>query len=202
MDLATGLVASLLVLSIALVSLITLRPGLTAARGGKVLAFFAFFLLPATSLWAGYELHMERSKSTEFCLSCHVMEPYGQSLLIDDLTYLPASHYQNRRIDREHACFTCHTNYGLFGDYKAKARGLRHLYVYFLGEPPEKIELYEPFNNRECLHCHDGARNFVATHEEDVPALRSNETSCLDCHDMVHAADEVATLPRWKEGTP
>lgn len=202
MDFATGLVASLLLLSVALVSLLILRPGLTSERGGKVLAFFAFFLLPSTSLWAAYELHMESSKSTKFCLSCHVMEPYGESLLVDDPGYLPAAHYQNRRIDREHACFTCHTNYSQFGDFKAKLGGLRHLYVYYLGDVPKKIELYRPFNNRECLHCHDGARNFVAAHGEDVPSLRANETSCLECHDQVHAVDEVAALPKWKGGSP
>lgn len=202
MDFATGLVSALLVVAIALVGLIVARPGLTAARGGKVLAFFAFFMMPATAFWGGYRLHMEHSKSTRFCMSCHVMEPYGKSLLVDDGDYVPAAHYQNRRVDRDHACFTCHTNYTLFGDYKAKIGGLRHVWVYYLGEIPKKIELYEPYKNRECLHCHDGARNFVEAHGEDVPALRSNETSCLDCHDQIHAVDKLATLPAWKGATP
>ncbi len=196
---ATGVVACLILVAIALIALLTLRPALTAARGGKVLAFFAFFALPASALWSGYELHMEHSKSTEFCLSCHVMEPYGESLLLEDTDYVPASHYQNRRIDRDHACFTCHTNYTLFGDYKAKVGGLRHLWVYYAGEIPKKIELYEPYKNRECLHCHGGARNFLEAHGEDVPSLLSNELSCLECHDQFHPVDKVAELPKWKE---
>jgi cytochrome c-type protein NapC len=200
MDLGTSVVASILIVTIALVGLIVLRPTLTAARGGKMLAFVAFFLLPGTALWGGYQLHMEHSKSTKFCLSCHVMEPYGQSLLVDDQDALPAAHYQNRRVDRDHACFTCHTNYTLFGDYKAKIGGLRHVYIYYLGTIPKKIELYEPFKNRECLHCHDGGRKFVDAHGEDLPALRSNETSCLDCHDSVHDVEHVAAAKKWEGG--
>jgi len=200
MDLGTSVVACILIVTIALVGLIVLRPALTAARGGKMLAFVAFFLLPGTALWGGYQLHMEHSKSTKFCLSCHVMEPYGQSLLVDDEDALPAAHYQNRRVDRDHACFTCHTNYTLFGDYKAKIGGLRHVYIYYLGTIPKKIELYEPFKNRECLHCHDGGRKFVDAHGEDLPALRSNETSCLDCHDSVHDVEHVAAAKKWTGG--
>lgn len=198
MDVPTAIVGCLLIATITLVALLVVRPALTAARGGKVLAFFAFFVLPSASLWAGYQLHMEHSKSTEFCLSCHVMEPYGQTLLLEDPEFVAASHFQNRRIDRDHACFTCHTNYSLFGDYKAKAGGLRHLWVYYTGQAPEKIELYQPFQNRECLHCHSGARGFVEAHAEDVPSLESGELSCLECHDQFHPVDKVAELAKWE----
>ena len=75
------------------------------------------------------------------------------------------------------------------------------MWVYYTRQTPEKIELYEPYKNRECLHCHGGARNFLEAHGEDVPSLQSNETSCLDCHDLFHAVDEVAELPKWK-GAP
>ena len=88
------------------------------------------------------------------------MEPYGRSLLVDDPAYVPARHFQNNRVPRDDACFTCHTNYTLFGDYKAKLRGLRHVYVNYIGTIPKQIKLYDPYNNRECLHCHGGARTF------------------------------------------
>lgn len=186
-----ALVAIVLV-AIALVALVVLRPGLTATRGGKILAFLALAVIPGLATAMGLSAHMERSKSTEFCLSCHVMEPYGKSLQLDDPTALPAAHFQNRRIDREHACFTCHTRYTMFGDVKAKLTGLQHVYVNYLGEVPEKIELYEPYNNRECLHCHAGARSFEESdlHKEMRADLGSNTTSCLECHDVVHQAGE------------
>ena len=78
-----GLVAVVLV-AIALIALVALRPSLTAARGGKVLAFLALLVLPVVATAMGLSAHMEQSKSTEFCLSCHVMEPYGKSLYVDD----------------------------------------------------------------------------------------------------------------------
>lgn len=197
-------VAAVVLAAIALIALVTLRPSLTAARGGKILAFFAFLVLPVLATAMGLSAHLEQSKSTEFCLSCHVMQPYGRSLQVDDESWLPAQHYQNNRIPRDHACFTCHTDYTLFGDAKAKLRGLRHVYVYYLGEIPEKIQLYEPYNNRECLHCHAGARTFESSdlHKEMRADLGSNATSCMECHDAVHNVDEVAGKPLWKEAKP
>jgi cytochrome c-type protein NapC len=182
-----ALVAIVLV-AIALIALVVLRPGLTATRGGKILAFIALAVIPGLATAMGLSAHIERSKTTEFCLSCHVMEPYGKSLQLDDASALPASHFQNRRIDRDHACFTCHTNYTMFGDVKAKMTGLKHVYINYLGEVPDKIELYEPYNNRECLHCHAGAKSFEESelHKEMRPDLASNTTSCMECHDVVH----------------
>ncbi len=193
--------AAIVLAAIALIALVALRPSLSAARGGRILAFIAFFVLPVLVTWLGASAHLEQSKSTEFCLSCHVMEPYGKSLYVDDPSFVPASHFQNTRIARDHACFTCHTDYTLFGDYKAKLRGLRHVYVYYLGEVPEKIALYEPYRNRECLHCHAGARSFEESelHLEIRAELASNETSCLECHDTVHEVAELAGKPLWKE---
>lgn len=191
----------LTLVTIALAALVALRPALTAARGGKVLAFLALLVLPLAMTALGLSSHMERSKSTEFCLSCHVMEPYGKSLRVDDAAFVPASHFQNNRVPRDKACFTCHTDYTLFGDAKAKLRGLRHVYVNYLAGPPEKIALYEPYNNRECLHCHAGARTFEESelHVEIRDELGANQTSCLECHDMAHELAELAGKPLWKE---
>ncbi len=94
--------------------LVAMRTGITHGRGGKITAFFALFLLPALSLWAGYSSQMEHATSTKFCLSCHVMEDFGRSLYVDDPSYIPAAHFQNNRVPRDHACYTCHTDYTLF----------------------------------------------------------------------------------------
>ena len=192
--------AVLTLVTIALAALVALRPALTAARGGKVLAFLALLVLPLAMTALGLSSHMERSKSTEFCLSCHVMEPYGKSLRVDDAAFVPASHFQNNRVPPDRACFTCHTDYTMFGDAKAKLRGLRHVYVNYLAGPPEKIALYEPYNNRECLHCHAGARSFEESelHVDIRDELRTNQTSCLECHDVVHEVDQLAGKPLWK----
>jgi cytochrome c-type protein NapC len=200
---SSGFLAIVLV-TIALIVLLVLRPALLAARGGKILAFLALFLFPLLVTGLGTSAQIETAKSTQFCLSCHVMEPYGRSLRVDDAAYLPARHYQNNRVPRDHACFTCHTTYTLFGDYKAKLRGLRHLYVNYIGTIPREIKLYEPYNNRECLHCHGGARTFEANevHQGVRAELAKNSTSCLECHDKVHDVHHLATLKLWQEGKP
>lgn len=196
--------AVLILITIALIALLVLRPSLTAARGGRILAFLGFLVLPVLATAMGLSTHLEHSKSTEFCLSCHVMEPYGKSLQVDDPAAVPAHHFQNNLVPREKACFTCHTDYTLFGDVNAKLRGARHAYVYYLGKLPEKIELYEPYNNRECLHCHAGARSFEEgeLHKEIRADLGSGTTSCLECHDMIHDVAGLEGKPLWKRSTP
>jgi hypothetical protein len=74
----------------------------------------------------------------------------------------------------------------MFGTFKAKMGGLRHLYVHYLRtEPlPGDTPLHEPYNNRECLHCHLGARSFEqgAVHNADpdtLPAVKANKLSCI-----------------------
>lgn len=197
-------VIALIVFAIALIAVVAFRPNLTAVRGGKVLAFLAFFLLPVLGTIFALESHLDRSKSTEFCLSCHVMEPYGKSLRIDSADFVPAAHFQNRRIPRDQACYTCHTNYAMFGGFKSKIRGLRHLYINYLGTMPAKIELYEPFQNRECLHCHAGSRGYVESegHDGQLEDLATEKTSCIECHSDIHDAANIAKHALWKEPKP
>ena len=99
------------------------------ARGGKVLAFLAFFIFPVFAGLLGMENHMERSKQTSFCLTCHIMGDYGKSLYVDDSSYIPAAHFQNGRVPRDQACYTCHTDYTIFGTFSSKLKGLHHIYA-------------------------------------------------------------------------
>jgi nitrate/TMAO reductase-like tetraheme cytochrome c subunit len=174
------------------------RPSSLVEPRGRLLGVFIFFLLPILVTYNGFAAHFENSKSTSFCLSCHVMAANGRSLYFDDPEYLPAAHFQNRRIPREQACYTCHTTYTMYGDVTSKLRGLRHLYMQLIG-PPEKIELYEPYQNRECLHCHWGARSFAENpiHSDSLEALGSNEISCLVCHSQTHHAEDGEEPPMW-----
>ena len=191
-------------LAIALVVVLIARPSLTHSREGKILAFIALFIVPVVTAMAGVSAHMERSKETKFCLSCHVMQDYGKSLLVDDPNYLAAAHYQNSRIPRDEACYTCHTDYVMYGSIRAKIRGLRHVYIQYLGTIPQPIKLYNSYNNRECLHCHLGARSFEqgALHNADpetMPAIKSNKLSCTSsgCHDTVHNVAHLKDVKLW-----
>ncbi len=137
--------------------------------------------------------------------SCHAMEKYGKSLTIDNPRYLPAAHFQNARVPRETACFACHTTYTLYGDLTAKLHGLQHVWVAYLGTVSEHIKLYTPYNNRECLHCHDGTRGFEdnSEHQKERARIQKNELSCLSqgCHPNVHAVDELDKLKLWPGAT-
>lgn len=203
-----SMTVAIAVVSILLAILVALRVDLTRVRDGRILAFLALFLLPSLALWAGVTEHMERAKTTEFCLSCHTMEDYGRSLRVDDRSYLPAAHFQNNRIPREQACFTCHTDYAIFGGVKDKWRGLSHVYVQYLGTIPKtgEIKLYAPFHNRECLHCHAGARSYLETsaHQKSpdlIEKANSNELSCMSsrCHDINHDVTTLADATFWED---
>ncbi len=187
------------------VALLVARPSITMTRGGKQLAFVVLFLLPVIAASMGAAEQMQRTEQTQFCLSCHIMEPYGKSLLVDDATYLPAAHYQNGRIPRDQACYTCHTDYVLYGTALAKLRGFRHVYMQYIGHATPPIHLYTPYNNRECLHCHLGSRSFeeAVVHTADpavMAAIKSNQTSCLSsgCHQTVHEVAHLGEVKFWE----
>lgn len=205
MSVTTGLIILIVLFSVILIGILVARPAVTVSRGGKVLAFVALFILPIFSGLLGFASEMERSKTTAFCLSCHTMEAYGKSLYVDDPTHIPAAHYQNHRVPKDQACYACHTQYAMFGTLKVKLYGLKHVLIYYLGKPPapEDIKLYEPYNNRECLHCHAGARSFEegATHNADpatLPAIKSNQLSCLSCHNVAHDIAHLKDAKFWK----
>ena len=201
------LVLALLAVALALVLVVVARPAMTRNPGGRALAFVALFVLPALASVTAMETHVEQAKTTKFCLSCHVMKPYGRSLYVDDDEFVPAMHFQNNRVPRDEACYTCHTTYALFGGVTSKLRGLRHIAVYYLGTVPDTIRLYTPYQNRECLHCHAGSRKFLKVsghHDTDttLTAMMSGRLSCMSsgCHDVVHNVHELAEAKMWKEG--
>lgn len=201
----TEILFLLLTISIALIAMLVVWPSITVTRGGKILAFLALFILPVLATVMGTREHLERSKQTQFCLSCHVMEPYGKSLYVDDASYLAAGHFQNRRVPPDQACYSCHTDYVLYGSFLTKLRGLRHVYVQYFGRPSRPIRLYRAYNTRECIHCHGGARSFeeAATHNADpetLPAVKANRLSCLSsgCHEIVHNIASLNEVKLWK----
>src|SRR5262245_16861462 len=204
-----ALLVGLLGITILLLAMLIAKPSVTRGPGGKILAFVAIFLAPGLAIFAGGVDHMERSKRTEFCLSCHVMEQYGTSLHVDDSEFIPAVHYQNRYVPRDEACYTCHTDYVIYGTLKSKARGLRHLAVQYFGSIPDTIKLYKPYNNRECLHCHAGSRKFLSAdphrgEENFFASVEAGTRSCLEsgCHDVAYNVHELKDATFWKEGQP
>src|SRR5438105_14904429 len=104
----------------------------------------------------------------------------------------------------------CHTDYTMYGGLRSKMRGLRHIYVQYLGSVPEpkNIKLYQAYDNNVCLHCHLDARSFEE-HErhrktsEMMGDIKSNKISCMtsNCHDIVHDVDTLKDASFWKGGS-
>jgi len=198
----SAILAGLVLVALLVIARVLTRPAVLNEVGGRALAFIGFFVLPLLISAGGTSEHLERAKTTEFCLSCHEMQAHGNSLMVENGDHLPAAHFQNRRIPRDQACYTCHTSYALFGDTGAKLKGLMHTWVHFVREeiPPEELTLYEPYQNRECLHCHEGARSFVENdmHVDLLTELYAGELSCLDCHGTIHDIANADDKPLWQ----
>ena len=164
------------------------RTGLTS--GVKELLILPLVALPPAIVFFGYAHGIERSKSIESCGSCHVMKPYLADLRDPASDGLAAIHYKNRYI-QEHHCYTCHTNYGMFGTVQAKMDGLGHVTRHLTGAYTLPLKIAHPYPNGRCLGCHGASQKFLKSEghpKEDMPKLVSGETSCIDCHGPAHHA--------------
>lgn len=195
---------SQIVLSIALALVFLIRPSLTQATSWKILAFIGLCVLPALCIVGGMNTHVQRSEQTQFCVSCHVMIPYGKSLYLDDASHIPAQHFQNHRVPPDMACHSCHADYTIYGPLKDKLQGLKRIYMQYVSTPPDPAAIRIPggFKNAQCLHCHLGARSFEENpvHAALMDSLKSEQTSCLTsgCHDTVHDVANLDRLKLWK----
>ena len=119
---------------------------------GRLVLLVGLVGLPLLLAVGNISYGVHESSTTRFCLSCHEMQRHGKSLFADNRQALAAVHYQNRLVDRETVCYSCHKDYALFGDVKAKLNGLRHVWAHYIAGVPKKIELYQPYPNSNCLH--------------------------------------------------
>jgi cytochrome c-type protein NapC len=167
---------------------------------GRLVLLVGLLALPLLLSVGNISYGLHESSSTSFCLSCHEMQRHGKSLFVDDKQALAAVHYQNRLVDRDTVCYSCHKDYAMFGDVTAKLNGLRHVWAHYIAGVPKKIELYQPFPNSNCLHCHDDSRRFVdgLAHRPLLGALYAGTTSCLSCHRVAHDMAKVDADELWQ----
>jgi hypothetical protein len=61
------------------------------------------------------------------------------------------------------------------------------------------MELYQPYPNSNCLHCHEDGRSYVEAqpHRDRLDALAAGETSCLKCHARGHAFEQIEEGNLW-----
>jgi cytochrome c-type protein NapC len=197
-----GILICQIAVSIVLATVFLIRPSVTSGTAWKILAFIGLCVLPALCIVGGMNTHVQRSEQTQFCISCHVMIPYGQSLYVDDPNHIPAQHFQNHRVPVNMACYSCHADYSIYGPLKDKVQGLKRIYMQYVSTPPNPITIPGGFKNAQCLHCHLGARNFEENpvHAAMMDSLKSNQTSCLTsgCHDTAHDVANLSHQKFWK----
>jgi cytochrome c-type protein NapC len=169
-------------------------------RVGRIVLLVGVVALPLMLSAANLSFGVHESSTTRFCLSCHEMQRHGKSLFVDDRHALAAVHYQDRTVPRDAICYSCHKDYGMFGDVKAKLNGLRHVWVHYFRPIPARLELYQPYPNKNCLHCHDDARSFLEApaHRPVMETVQSGALSCLGCHQVVHDLAKVDAQTFWQ----
>ena len=190
-----------LVAGLGIVALLVYGAGILSGHTvGRVVLLIGLVALPLLLTAGNISYGVHESSSTRFCLSCHEMQRHGESLFADNRQALAAVHYQNRLVDRDSVCYSCHKDYAMFGDVKAKLNGLRHVWAHYVAGVPQKIELYQPYPNSNCLHCHDDARRFVEgpAHSPILAALYAGTTSCLSCHRIAHDMAKVDADQLWQ----
>jgi hypothetical protein len=137
---------------------------------------------------------LDRSTETHFCGSCHEpMAPIVASLSAPGES-LASIHYQSGAIKGETACYTCHSGYGLSGDFAAKLAGLSHMWHELWGSYEYPLALKRPFDIDACLDCHQHAPKFQAVvfhlDPDTQKALVAREMSCTGaCHPSAHPAE-------------
>ena len=146
--------------------------------------------LPAIAFALGNAVLLERSKETEFCVSCHVMEPIYESLRENDGS-LASTHASRGAVPAAQSCYTCHSGYGMQGDMAAKLSGLRHMVHTVTGRYDLPLRISGAYKIESCLACHaEGSafRGQEAHHDEDIQqALLSGEMGCTGtCHPSAH----------------
>ncbi len=179
---------------VVLVPLLALRSSMRtrATLARRLFAFVVMFVLPGVWLLGMLAYADTSMRKTSFCLSCHEMQPYGESLIMDGREALASAHYRGGRSDREKACYVCHTKPGLAGYIDAKLRGIHDVRVHYLGDIPDTMTIKGGYDVSICLECHGKTENFRESplHKSVMSDIESGKVSCLDCHGAAHKLDE------------
>lgn len=155
--------------------------------------------------WGGFNMALEMTNTTEFCVSCHEMDQLVHQ------EYKQSAHYKNPSGVRV-GCPDCHVPRDLGRKVLRKLRASVEVYHWMLGtiDTPEKfeakrLELAERVwkemtenNSRECRNCH--AYQHMAFEKQEARAREKMEeamaknTPCIECHKGI--AHKKPAVPR------
>ena len=172
-------------------------------RATKILMLFGIGVFPISAAFTGNLTGYQRTMDREFCGSCHTMEPYvADSNDLASMT-LPAVHGRNALFGAQN-CYTCHSDYGMFGTVSTKLSGMRHVgeyYTEYRSVPIDEflvgVKLYAPYPNSNCMHCHSTKTpqwQGVQEHASGAEFITGGELSCASagCHGPAHPFSKFA----------
>ncbi len=192
---AGAAIALAVLAALVLIWFLIARPPLNVPT--KFLLLLGLGILPIGAAMSGNVAGFEHTTTTEFCGSCHVMEPYADSSRDLETGGLAAIHGQNAAIG-ENNCYACHKDYGMFGAVTTKIGGFDHMRAYYskywrmpLEEAVPELYIYEPFPNENCIYCHSTrlpSFEKVGDHAGLLDEVRTGEVSCVGsgCHGPAH----------------
>jgi nitrate/TMAO reductase-like tetraheme cytochrome c subunit len=137
-------------------------------------------------------------RSTRFCLSCHEVKPFGDSLKT-------SKHYEKGVKE----CGECHIGPGILGAIKAKFLGFRDLVAHVRQTYKVHPIAIEPWNlaivNQRCRECHtldhtkDPAHmKYTATYRVSLDEKKIRALLCTDCHPgIIHKPEKQKQLREY-----
>lgn len=143
-----------------------------------VLAAMIVFLLLSSAWSVAY------TSRSEFCATCHEMQTMHQ-------TWSTSSH-------KSVACIDCHSEPGAQGVVKAKAKGLKELYLHVTGAQVAPRASERDIN---CFSCHQdkvkmNTERALAAKDPHTVKHFDNGMTCVTCHGgIVHNAKANNLLP-------
>ena len=178
-----NLAATILAAVVSASTLVLLRRRLAELRA-KQLLFVSLCALPLPATFMTSAIGLTQSKAVNFCRHCHEMAPFIRDLEDSESETLAALHFRNRYIQHNH-CYTCHSDYGVFGDVKAKTAGFQHLYKHATKSAKLPIRKADPYNFGICLGCHQDSQLYKESHEAMTEEELKTCTSGA-CHELAH----------------
>ena len=170
--------------------------GLLRGRLAFASAIVSLLVLPLIAYGLGNLYMMQVAKKTEFCGSCHVMQPIESAVHVDDGS-LAARHVALGAIPSSEACYGCHGGYGVWGGVGAKMDGIRHMYLNLTRQIVYPIAIAGHYDISQCLDCHAQSTKFrgQAAHQDPdlQKALLDGSMGCTGvCHAAPHPDSALA----------
>ena len=183
-------------LAIAVIAMGICLVGLLRGRLTGSLLAAGVVTLPVLAFALGNAVLLDRSKETQFCISCHIMQPIYDSTRSEDGS-LASIHVTRGAVPTSQSCYTCHSGYGIWGDTNAKLSGVQHMVHTALGTYELPLKLYGTYDVAGCLQCHAESASFrgVEVHAAEgiAESLLSGDMSCSGtCHPAAHPAEALS----------